>query len=62
LNIKAKNSFEELMQYLHVSDNDNLMQTDRFANIRPLFTALNTKFLDALPYVKNLSVDESMVL
>jgi len=39
----------------------NLAPNDRFAKIRPLFTALNSSFLHAFPYEKNLSVDESMV-
>ena len=56
-----RNRFDELMQCLHVADNDNLPPGDRFAKVRPLFTALNKRFLMMFPGDLNLSIDESMV-
>jgi len=57
----TRNRFEELMTNIHVSDNNNLPQNDRMAKVRPLFTALNSKFVNYFPRQQHLSVDESMV-
>lgn len=60
-NAMTRNRFEELMSNIHVADNDNLPPNDRMAKVRPLFTALNARFVKAFPRQRNLSVDESMV-
>jgi len=57
----TRNRFEELMTNIHVSDNNNLAPNDRMAKVRPLFTALNQKFVKYFPQQQHLSVDESMV-
>jgi len=49
------------MANVHVADNDNLIPDDRMAKVRPLFTALNSKFLHHFPRQQHLSVDEFMV-
>lgn len=56
-----RNRFDKLMQRLHVADNENLPPGDRFAKVRPLFTALNKRFLTVFPGDLNLLIDESMV-
>lgn len=43
----TRNRFEELMSYVYVADNENLVEIDRFAKVQPLFTALNKKILDS---------------
>ena len=60
-NAITRNRFEELMANVHVADNDNLAPNDRMAKVRPLFTALNSKFVTHFPRQQDLSVDESMV-
>ena len=37
----SKNKFEECKKYLHLSDNNNLDLTDRFAKVRRLFNSIN---------------------
>jgi len=60
-NAMTRNRFEDMMSCVHVADNENLADGDRFAKVRPLFTALNAKFLDSFPRQKNISIDESMI-
>jgi len=60
-NAITRNRFEELMANVHVADNDNLAPNDHMAKVRPLFTALNSKFVTHFPRQQDLSVDESMV-
>ena len=57
----SRNKFDELMRYLHVSDNLHLDSADRFAKIRPLFTLLNERCLLFCPPEQYLSIDETMV-
>ena len=58
----TRNRFDELMKYLHVANNDSLPAEDRFAKIRPMFSALNERFLSSYPqHQLQLSIDESMV-
>jgi len=51
----TRNRFEELMENIHVADNDNLAPNDRMANVRPLFTALNSKFITHFPRQQDLN-------
>jgi len=57
----SRNRFDDLMRFLHVSDNANLDSTDRFAKVRPLYTMLNERCLQFYPFEQHLSIDESMV-
>jgi DNA excision repair protein ERCC-6 len=57
----TRNRFEELMMCFHVADNEHLPVGDRMAKVRPLFTALNERFVAAFPRHTHLSIDESMV-
>ena len=58
----TRNRFDELIMCLHVSDNEHLAANDRMAKVRPLFDALNLRFLAEFPRSQNqLSIDESMV-
>src|SRR6218665_1537616 len=57
----TRNRFEELMMCFHVADNEHLPVGDRMAKVRPLFTAMNERFVAAFPRHTHLSIDESMV-
>jgi len=60
-NAMTRNRFEELMSFVHVADNENLIPGDKYAKVRPMFNALNKTFLASFPRQKNISIDESMV-
>ena len=57
----ARNRFEEIMQYLHVTNNASLVAADKMAKIRPLFSAINERFLMYQPREQSICVDESMI-
>jgi hypothetical protein len=60
-NAMRRNRFEELMQYVHLSNNFVLPADDRFGKVRPLVNHLNEKFLLFAPHSENLSIDEGMI-
>lgn len=60
-NAMSRNRFDDLLKYLHLSDNLNLCTSDRFAKVRLLYTMLNERCLLFAPKEQNLSVDETMV-
>jgi len=57
----TRNRFDEIMQFVHVADNENLPANDRMAKFRPLFNIMNENFLKHFPATRHLSIDESMV-
>ena len=59
----SRNRFEEMLRYLHVSDNAHLDVGDKMSKVRPLLSHMNEKFLTYFRAVQtqNLSIDESMV-
>ena len=57
----SRNRFEEIVRYIHLANNNTLPKDDRYAKVRPLFTALNEKFLSNFKPTRMLSVDESMI-
>ena len=59
----TKTRFQEMMRYLHVSDNAKLDPKYKLSKVRPLLCMLNERFLAffELMKTKNLSIDESMV-
>ena len=60
-NAMSRKRFETIMRYLHLADNENLAQNDKYAKVRPLFDLLNIRFSQYLPNQQNLSIDESMI-
>jgi len=52
---------DELMRYLHLSDNLHLDTSDRFAKVRPLLTLLNERCLVFYPLEQYLSIDGTRV-
>ena len=59
----SRNRFEEMLRYLHVSDNAHIDVGDKMSKVRPLLSHMNEKFLTYFRAVQtqNLSIDESMV-
>ena len=57
----TRNRFEEIMQFLHLADNQNLAGSDRVAKVRPLLSLMNERFVKYFPQQASLSIDESMV-
>ncbi|XP_053390583.1 piggyBac transposable element-derived protein 3-like [Mercenaria mercenaria] len=61
INAMTRDSFDTLIQYIHLFDNANLDQDDKFSKVRPLLSLLNERFLLYFPKQQNLSIDESMI-
>ena len=57
----TRTRFEEILRFLHVSDNLELNAIDTFSKIRPLLCWLNERWLLLSPTKKHLSTDKSMV-
>ena len=59
----SRNRFEEMLRYLHVSDNAHLDVGDKMSKARPLLSHMHETFLTYFRAVQtqNLSIDESMV-
>ena len=57
----TKNRFLDVLQYLHLADNNNLNPSDKFSKMNPLFKMINDSFLQNFIPEKNVSNDESMV-
>jgi len=55
------NLFEELLRYICVCDNTNLVPGDKLAKLCPLFLMLNERFLQNWPAEQDVSIDELMV-
>nr|CAH7741318.1 unnamed protein product [Callosobruchus chinensis] len=56
-----RNRFRDILKYIHFADNTHLSKDDKFGKVRPLIDHLNKKFLENLPKIENVDVDESMV-
>lgn len=56
-----RNRFCQIMRYIHVCDNNNLINNDRFAKIAPLWKLVNERWLKYFPGEMNVCVDESMI-
>ncbi|KAG5887023.1 hypothetical protein JTB14_008379 [Gonioctena quinquepunctata] len=56
-----KNRFEQIMQFLHVADNNNRDINDKGWKIRLLMDKLKEKFLNQFVPEENMNHDESMV-
>ena len=54
------NKFEEILRYLHLTDNLTMNPDDKFVKVRPLFNMLNDNYVQYCMEEENLNVDESM--
>ena len=59
-NLLTRNRFLDVLQYLHLADNNNLNPSDKFSKVNPLFKMIIENCLHFIPE-KNVSIDESMV-
>ena len=60
-NTMSRNRFEELMSVIHLADNQNLIEGDKMAKLRPYYDLLNHQCRNLMPNRNNKSVDESMI-
>ena len=56
-----RNRFLDVLQYLHLADNNNLNPSDTFSKVNPLFKMINESYLQNFIPEKNVSIDESLV-
>ena len=59
--IMTRNRFDEIMQNLHLANNNDLDKNDKFAKVRPLINLLNKQFLEHFFPEQHIRVDEPMV-
>ncbi|XP_068231946.1 piggyBac transposable element-derived protein 3-like [Palaemon carinicauda] len=59
--VMSRNRFEEVIRFLHFTDNQALNKDDKLAKIRPLMNHLSTKFGMAYPMDQHISLDEAMI-
>nr|CAD7423115.1 unnamed protein product [Timema monikensis] len=57
----SRNTFEDILKYLHVCDNLTLDENDKFGKVRPLWLLPNKRWIHAFPKDANVSIDEAMV-
>ena len=57
----TRNRFLDVLQYLHLADNNNLNPSDKFSKANPFFKMINESCLQNFIPEKNVSIDESMV-
>ena len=57
----TRNRFLDVLQYLHLADNNNLNPSDKFSKLNPLFKMINESCLQNFIPEKNVGIDESMV-
>ena len=55
------NRFQEIKRYLHLADNNNLVEDDKLAKIRKYLDLLNENFTQFGVFSQNLSIDKQMV-
>ncbi len=48
----SRNRFEEILRYFHVSDNNNLIKSDKFSKVRPLWAMINERWLTSFPKMR----------
>lgn len=51
----TRDRFDDIMRYLHLSDNARLDAEDKMAKVRPLMSMLNERFLKYFIKTQNLS-------
>lgn len=57
----SRNRFEQIIRFMHVCDNADLDPADKFTKVRPLWVALNQKWMQFSPNFPEVSIDESMI-
>ena len=57
----TRNRSLDVLQYLHLADNNNLNPSDKFSKVNPLFKMINESCLQNFIPERNVSIDESVV-
>ena len=57
----TRKRFLDVLQYIHLADNNNMDTNDKFAKVEPLFKILNENCLKNFVPERNESMDELMV-
>ena len=57
----TRNRFLNVLQYLHLVDNNNFNPSDKFSKVNPLLRMMNESCLENYIPEKNISIDESVV-
>ena len=57
----SRDRFEEILRFLHFTDNQTLDKKAKLAKLRPLMDHLNRKFAMAYPMDQHLALDEAMI-
>ena len=57
----TRNTFLNVLPYLHLADNNNLNPSGKFFKMNPLLRMMNEKYLENFIPEKNISIDELMV-
>ncbi|CAK1591406.1 unnamed protein product [Parnassius mnemosyne] len=60
-NAISRSRFEQILRFMHVSDNAALDVQDKFTKVRPLWEKLNEKWMKYWPQYNEVSIDESMI-
>ncbi|CAH0713964.1 unnamed protein product, partial [Brenthis ino] len=60
-NCMSRNKFDSIKENIHLCDNTDLHQNDKFAKLRPIFNIINQKNMQFGIFSHNLSIDEEMV-
>ena len=56
-----RNRFLNVLQYLHLAENNNLNPSDKFSKVNPFLIIMNDSCLENFIPAKNISINESMV-
>ena len=59
--LMSRNRFDSIMQNLHLADNMNLDQSDKFAKVRDIINHMNDSCLKNFLPQETISIDESMI-
>ena len=57
----SRNRFQEIKRYLHLADNNNLVEDDKLAKIRKYLNLLNINFTQFGVFSQNFSIDEQIM-
>ncbi|QQP53911.1 Uncharacterized protein FKW44_006554 [Caligus rogercresseyi] len=60
-NSMRRNTFEDIMRYIHFISNDHIDPKDKYWKVRPLVKHLQKKFMDNFVPTRAISHDESMI-
>ena len=60
-NVMTRDTFDRLKTYMHLADNNNLMEGNKLAKVQPIYDVMNRNLTQFGFFHNDLSIDESMV-